>query len=194
MIVSGLELIKEWVFDVATGVNAQLPNVPRSPGIDPPPAVNYFDVLAHEWVAQGVIDRDALLEAGNPKAALILDVAEPEKGFSSHVLPEYLADDPTVIAFGLSYVARKLQAKASPANYQTMKRNALESIRTAHRIVAQKFDSAHTAFSKNQCEFMLAKSGLILNTEFVEVKDDAIYAALIIPLTVVDRWALGIDP
>ena len=198
MIVPGLELLKEWVFDVATGVNVQLANVPRSVGVAAPPAVGYFDELTHEWVAQDLVDRDALIDpgpgptTGNPRGALILRHVPGEGGFASQLLPEFLAEDPTVVPFGLLFVARKLQAKATPANYQTLKRNAYDTIRTAHRILAQKFDSSHSSYTKNDCDLMLARSGLLINGQFIEVGDDAVYGSLIIPLTATDRWALGI--
>lgn len=194
MIVPGLELLKGWLFDAVAGVNAELPNVPRTAGVAAPPACGYYDELTHEWVAMDMIHRDALMDGNNPKPALILKHHVGEDGFSSAVLPETLQNDPTIAPYILHYAARKVQAAAAPADYQTLKRNAYETIRAAHRIIAKQFENTHSAHAKNRCEYQLAPSGLVINGQFLEVGDDAVYASLIIPLMVVDQWALGIDP
>lgn len=194
MIVPGLELLKGWFFDGVSGVNAQLPNVPRSVGIAAPPACNCYDELTQDWVATGIVDRDALIEVGtgNPKPALILSYAAPERGFAAGLLPEWVMQDPTLVPFALQYVARKLQAKADPASITTMKRNAYETIRTAQRIIAQKVENAHTTFEKNEVHFGFAREGVVINGDYMETGDDAVYASLLIPLTAIDRWALGV--
>ena len=178
--------------DAATGVNAELPNVPRPVGQDAPAQVLYYDALQHPWAAKGLIPRDALKEAGVTKPGLIIRVLLPEDGIVAPVLPEFLRENPAIVPVAALYASRKVAKDANPLTASIQARDAYDTIRTAMRCVAKKLEDAHTSFEVDDCTLRVERTGVILDTDYVDVGDDEILARIIVPIEVEDRWALGI--
>lgn len=189
MIVDVMRLVLEWLSDPVTGVNAQLAAVPRDPGEDPPPAVVIYNELDHPWVARNVISRDALKDmAGNPQPGLILRGPPSDQPILAAVLPQQQQANPVIIPLGLMYASRKPVAQTSAAQV----RDARQTMRAAFRVIARKFDGPHTTYVRNDCVVGLTSEGLALANKYVDAGDDEVLDSLLLPFTVLDRWALGI--
>jgi hypothetical protein len=189
----------EWAIavatDPATGVNAQLPNVPRPVGRDAAAPVIYYDALQHPWAARaGVIPRDALRDpvTSKPRPGLIIRVVLPEDGILAALLPEFAKENPAIVPVGLIYASRKVAREDTPLNSSVQLRDAYDTLRTVMRCFAQKFEHSNSYYDVDDCTLMLDKTGVILDTDYVDAGDDEILGRLIVPLIVEDRWALGI--
>lgn len=195
MLVPLIRLLSDWATDATTGVNAQLPFVPRAEGEEAPPPVQHYNQLDHAWAARAFTHRDAFRDpnTNQPSPGLIIRHVPPENGFTAAVLPEFLQEDPTIVPITLLYGVRKIEGAAgSPATAAIQVRDGFQTLRTVHRIIAQHFTSSHTRFVRDDCVIQLPKSGLVWNAQLLDADSDEMIAALVVPFTVLDRWALGI--
>lgn len=196
MIVAGLQWLVGVLTDPATGVNAQLPDVPRDEGQDAPPAVAVFSELdpACDWVARGEIPQDVLKdEAGNPRSILIVRMRPEPDGVKLDHLPEFEQTDPNIIPFIIVHARRRLETEGSTETNASIKRDGRQAIRTCFRCISQQFDSSHTAIVINDCVITLPRRGLILGSEFAEPTDALELDSLVVTPRIVDRWALGLS-
>lgn len=196
MIVSAVELLTGWWSDPATGINAQLPNVPRTAPQAAPGAVTIYNQNDHTWVERDEIPRALHIDdQGNLRRLFIVRLHPDPRGFVAQFLPEYDAEEHTIIPLVAIYVARKIESKTAGYSVADQGRDARQSIRTAMRVIAQHFDNAHSSYPLNGCTFSLPepkRGGAILNADFIEPSADTVLDTLVVPLRVQDTWALGI--
>src|SRR4051794_10200242 len=101
--------------DAGSGVNANLPNVPRNVGEDPPAQVSHYNQNDHPWAARVEVPRELYLDgAGNPRSLLVVLMHPEPQGFVAQLLPEYEADAHTIIPVVVAFVCRKVERQGSP--------------------------------------------------------------------------------
>lgn len=198
MIPTVIDLTNEWLQDGAQGLNVQLPAVPGPNGHSPPPPVLFYNENEHPWVARTLTHRDALIDpvTKEQRPALVIRFPdlEDEGAVRQPVLPEQLPDGGVLVPVLLNYLRRKVATEARPTSHATMVREARQTMRTVARVVAQRFAHAHQVYDRDQCEIGMAPSGVVLLGRYLDATDDEVLDAAMIPFTVTDRWAMGIDP
>lgn len=175
-------LVVEWQTDPANGLNAQLLTVPRAAAIPLPAPVEIFNALDHDFVARGHIPQDRLKDG--PIITIAAAVSDQQPVLAA-LLPSRQQTQSAEVPIQITAV---LKSSAS-AEQRTA---AGLMLRAAFRALAKKFDSNTTTFTRDQCVVRLGDSPPALFTQLVASGDELLTGALIVPFTVLDRWALGI--
>src|SRR5437868_4425810 len=114
MIVDAVRLVSSWMTD-GSGVNADLPTVPRTAPEPAPAAVTHYNQNDHPWVARIEVPKELLQldGAGNPRSLLLVLLHPDPQGFVAQFLPEYEAEAHTIIPVVVAFVCRKIEQQGS---------------------------------------------------------------------------------
>jgi hypothetical protein len=176
MIVDAIRALVAWLEDPATGVNAQLPAVPRDAGDAAPPSVRVFDETRHPWVARGQVDRGALRDG----PILLVHVAEE---LALETLPGAEAGE-AVVSVAVRYAAKGAGGEALAAD-------AYQTHRCVHRAIAAQFESAITTHVRNGVR-LSAPNPVQYVPLVTPLEDSVVVGASIVPIPAHDPWALAI--
>lgn len=191
MITAPIDWLAEIMRENASGLNALLEHVPRTVDETPPDPVRILDENTDDSVVRGAVTREMLLDFDkDPTPLFLIRFHRLDNGTRVQLLPEYLKNDPTVIPIELLYAARRLAE--SGISLAQLKRAARQTMRTALRVVATQFQTSLTTIVRDGVEMMLPQDGVLLLSEFPEATGDLVTDVAVIPLQVVDRWALGL--
>jgi len=176
VILEPLRLVKDWLTDAGTGVNAQLAAAPTDVGEAAPPAVTVLTELETPWVAREVID------TGSVTGPMLLVTIAGET--EAATLPDTATTPRAEVGIAVRYAVRLSQTA-------TAARDCYLTLRTVHRIVAQQFAGVMETKTRNRVEVSAGRIVRYLPLA-AQPEDDLVVGALVILFPVLDPWALGI--
>ena len=174
-----LRQVRDWLDDVATGVNAVRSATPRESGEDPPPAVTIVDERTTAWVARATVPAEVITVNGPHLMVRI----NGDITYGAHAAE----GNPPVVTVALTALVREDASHTGAQAAQQIVRNAVHACVAPFNVVA-----SPTKVTRNGVAIYRPTSVSLLDLSEEQIPAPLLAAAALIAYPVGDPWSLGI--